>query len=79
MKKTERDCPSCPAFGHFCPRAPNKEDYKFPEEENQYLIDKECGVYSCREAIGRMSAVIDSYKESMSKKRRQISTIQKLT
>ena len=55
MKKFEMGCPECPAFGVFCPRRPKKEDYNFPKEENQYLIDLECGVYSCKETICRMS------------------------
>lgn len=59
MKKFEMGCPECPAFGVFCPRRPKKEDYNFPKEENQYLIDLECGVYSCKETICRMSQYIE--------------------
>lgn len=36
-----------------------KEDYDFPKEENRYLIDLECGVYSCKETICRMSQYIE--------------------
>lgn len=54
MEKKNHNCAECPAFGKYCPRPPRKEDYKFPKEENKYLIDKECGVYSCRETVDRL-------------------------
>lgn len=60
-------CPDCPAFGKYCPRPPRKEDYKFPEEENQYLIDKECGVYSCQETVDRLMEKIRWQKFSEKK------------
>lgn len=54
MEKRNHSCPECPAFGKYCPRPPRKGDYKFPKEENKYLIDKECGVYSCQETVDRL-------------------------
>ena len=54
MEKRNHGCPECPAFGKYCPRPPRKGDYKFPKEENKYLIDKECGVYSCQETVDRL-------------------------
>ena len=42
------NCEECEAFGRFCPQKPKREDY---ESENQYLIDLECGVWNCKNAI----------------------------
>lgn len=41
------NCGECEAF-RFCSQKPNREDY---EDENKYLIDLECGVWSCENTI----------------------------
>lgn len=47
--KVIHDCPNCPAHGKlYCPTKPNREDY---DNENQYLIDLECGVWSCKKTV----------------------------
>ena len=50
MKKETKDCPNCEG-AKYCISKPNKEDYVFPEEENQYLIDLECGIWDCHTAV----------------------------
>lgn len=50
MTKITRDCSSCEG-SKYCISKPKKEDYKFPKEENQYLIDLECGVWNCHTAV----------------------------
>lgn len=43
-------CTNCPAF-KICPEKPTKEDYA---DENKYLIDLECGVWSCQKTIEKL-------------------------
>lgn len=44
------DCTQCSAFP-ICSQKPVREDY---EDENQYLIDLECGVWDCQKTIERL-------------------------
>lgn len=43
-------CTNCPAF-KICPEKPSREDYA---DENKYLIDLECGVWSCQKTIEKL-------------------------
>lgn len=43
-------CTNCPAF-KICPEKPVREDYA---DENKYLIDLECGVWSCQKTIEKL-------------------------
>jgi chromosome segregation ATPase len=43
-------CTNCPAF-KFCPEKPVREDYA---DENKYLIDLECGVWSCQKTVEKL-------------------------
>ena len=43
-------CTDCPAF-EICPEKPAREDYA---DENKYLIDLECGVWSCQKTIEKL-------------------------
>lgn len=49
-EKIDNDCTNCPAF-NICPEKPVREDYA---DENEYLIDLECGVWSCRKTIEKL-------------------------
>lgn len=44
------DCTQCSAFP-ICSQKPVREDY---EDENQYLIDLECGVWDCQNTIAKL-------------------------
>lgn len=46
----DKNCSNCDG-SKYCISKPNKNDYKFPEEENQYLIDLECGIWNCHTAV----------------------------
>lgn len=50
MAEILMDCPNCEG-SKYCVSKPNKNDYKFPEEENQYLMDLECGIWNCHTAV----------------------------
>lgn len=50
MKEIVKDCSNCEG-SKYCISKPNKNDYKFPEEENQYLIDLECGIWYCHTGV----------------------------
>lgn len=43
-------CINCPAF-KICPEKPVRKDYA---DENKYLIDLECGVWSCQKTIEKL-------------------------
>lgn len=50
MTKIVNDCSNCEG-SLYCISKPSKKDYKFPEEENQYLMDLECGIWNCHTAV----------------------------
>ena len=50
MTKIVNDCSNCEG-SLYCISKPSKKDYKFPEEENQYLMDLECGIWKCHTAV----------------------------
>lgn len=52
-------CTNCPAF-KICPEKPTKEDYA---DENKYLIDLECGVWSCQKTIEKLCKENEQLKE----------------
>lgn len=49
-EELDNDCTNCPAF-KICPEKPAREDYA---DENEYLIDLECGVWSCQKTIEKL-------------------------
>lgn len=56
-------CTDCPAF-KICPEKPVREDY---EDENKYLIDLECGVWSCQKTILKLCKEIKQLKAQIKK------------
>ena len=53
MTKIVNDCSNCEG-SLYCISKPSKKDYKFPEEENQYLMDLECGIWNCHTAFVKL-------------------------
>lgn len=52
-------CTNCPAF-KICPEKPVREDYA---DEDKYLIDLECGVWSCQKTIEKLCKENEQLKE----------------
>lgn len=56
-------CTDCPAF-EICPEKPAREDYA---DENKYLIDLECGVWSCQKTIEKLCKENEQLKAQLEK------------
>ena len=48
------NCPDCILFT-ICPSKPSRQDY---DDENQYLIDTECGVWDCERAVTTLNTIL---------------------
>lgn len=63
-----KDCSICKG-SKYCISKPNKNDYKFPEEENQYLIDLECGIWNCHTAVIKLLKKNEELEKQIEKMR----------
>lgn len=62
-EELDNDCTNCPAF-NICPEKPVREDYA---DENEYLIDLECGVWSCQKTIEKLCKENEQLKAQIKK------------
>lgn len=60
-EELDNDCTNCPAF-KICPEKPVREDYT---DENEYLIDLECGVWSCQKTIEKLCKENEQVKQKL--------------
>ena len=61
MDKTA--CEECMAYC-ICPQKPKREDYA---DENKYLIDLECGAWSCKNTVQELCKENAKLKEQIEK------------
>lgn len=71
MTEILKDCSNCEG-SKYCITKPNKNDYKFPEEENQYLIDLECGIWDCHTAVSKLLKENAELKERLKSEANEI-------